>query len=59
MTPGTKDQIQGNLHELKGKFKKSAGQITNNPDLTAEGQSEKLAGTVQKKIGQVEKVFEK
>jgi len=59
MSPGTKDQIQGNLHELKGKVKKSAGQITNNPDLTAEGQSEKVAGVLQKKIGQVEKVFEK
>jgi hypothetical protein len=27
--------------------------------LTAEGQDEKLAGKVEKKVGQVEKVFEK
>jgi len=57
--PGTKDQIEGNLHELKGKVKENAGEIANDGDLTAEGQGEKLAGTVQKKIGQVETVFEK
>ncbi len=59
MKPSTTDQIQGTLHELKGTAKQKAGQVTNNPDLTAEGQGEKLAGKVQKKIGQIEKVFEK
>jgi uncharacterized protein YjbJ (UPF0337 family) len=59
MKPSTKDQVQGALLELKGKAKKKAGEITNNPNLTAAGQNEKLAGKVQKKIGQIEKVFEK
>ena len=59
MTPSTKDQIQGKFHEVKGKAKQAAGQVTNNPDLEAEGQGEKLAGKIQKKVGQVEKVFEK
>jgi uncharacterized protein YjbJ (UPF0337 family) len=59
MKPSTTDQVQGTLHELKGKAKEKAGKITNNPDLAAEGQGEKLAGKVQKKIGQIEKVFEK
>lgn len=59
MKPSTKDQIQGKLHELKGKAKQKAGQIANNPDLAAEGQGEKVAGIVQKKVGQFEKVFEK
>jgi len=59
MKPSTKDQVQGKLHELKGKTKEKAGQLTNNPGLTAEGQNEKLAGKIQKKIGQVEAVFEK
>jgi uncharacterized protein YjbJ (UPF0337 family) len=58
MNPSTKDQIQGKLHELKGKVKEKAGQATNDPDLTAEGQAEKIAGKVQKKVGQIEKVFE-
>jgi hypothetical protein len=32
---------------MKGKAKQQAGQITNNPNLAAEGQNEKLAGKVQ------------
>jgi uncharacterized protein YjbJ (UPF0337 family) len=59
MKPSTNDQIKGKIHELKGKAKEKAGQITNNPRLTAEGQNEKLAGKIQKKIGQVEAVLEK
>jgi len=59
MKPSTKDQIQGSLHEVKGKTKEKAGQLTNNPRLTAKGQTEKVAGTIQKKFGQVEAVLEK
>jgi uncharacterized protein YjbJ (UPF0337 family) len=59
MKPSTKDQIEGKLHEVKGKVKAKAGQVTNNPNLEAEGQAERLAGKVQKKIGQIERVFEK
>ncbi len=59
MKPSTKDQVQGKLHELKGKTKEKVGQLANNPGLTTEGQNEKLAGKIQKKIGQVEEVLEK
>ena len=59
MKPSTKDQIQGKLHELKGTAKQKAGQATNNPNLEAKGQSEKLTGKIQKKVGQIEQVFEK
>jgi uncharacterized protein YjbJ (UPF0337 family) len=59
MKPSTKDQIEGTLHEVKGKAKQAAGRVTDNPKLTAEGRVEKVAGTVQKKVGQVKKVFEK
>jgi uncharacterized protein YjbJ (UPF0337 family) len=59
MKPSTKDQVKGKLHELKGKTKAKAGQLTNNPGLTAAGQNEQLAGTIQKKVGQVEAVLEK
>ncbi len=59
MKPSTKDQIQGKLHELKGTAKQTAGQVTNNPTLEAKGQSEKLAGKIQKKVGQIEKVIER
>lgn len=59
MDPSTKDQLEGKLHEVKGAVKEKAGQITDNPKLTLEGEAEKLAGKLQGKLGQVEKVFEK
>jgi uncharacterized protein YjbJ (UPF0337 family) len=59
MKPSTKDQIQGDFHEMKGKVKEKAGQATNNRNLADEGQAEKVAGKVQKKVGQIEKVLEK
>jgi uncharacterized protein YjbJ (UPF0337 family) len=59
MKSSTKDQIAGKLHEMKGKAKQKAGELRNNPDLAAEGQDEKIAGKIQKKVGQIEKVFEK
>jgi uncharacterized protein YjbJ (UPF0337 family) len=59
MKQSTKDKLEGQLHEVKGKVKEKAGQVTNNPNLEGEGQAEKLTGKVQKKVGQIEKVFEK
>jgi uncharacterized protein YjbJ (UPF0337 family) len=59
MKPSTKDQMQGKLHELKGKAKEKVGNATNNPNLTAEGVDEKMGGKIQKKVGQIEKVLEK
>lgn len=59
MNQSTKDQLTGGLHELKGAIKERAGLIANNPDLTTEGQVEKLAGKFQGKLGQIEAVLEK
>ena len=59
MNTSTQDQLEGKFHEVKGKVKETAGQVVGNPDLESEGQAEKLGGKVQKKVGQVEKVFEK
>jgi uncharacterized protein YjbJ (UPF0337 family) len=59
MKTSTKDQLQGKFHEVKGKAKEKVGQVTNDPVTETEGQDEKVGGTIQKKIGQVEKVFEK
>ncbi len=55
--PSTKDELEGNLHDLKGAAKEKAGQVMNDPDLESEGQAEKIAGKIQKKVGQVEKVL--
>jgi len=54
-----KDQIEGTLHEAVGAVKEKAGHILNNPELRTQGEDEKASGTVQKKVGQIEKVFEK
>jgi uncharacterized protein YjbJ (UPF0337 family) len=59
MKESTQDRIKGKLHEAKGKVKEKAGQVVNDPILEAEGQDEKIGGKIQKKIGQIEKVFEK
>jgi len=59
MKPSTKDEIEGTFHKVKGEVKEKAGQVTNNPDLTAEGKAEHIAGEVEEKVGKIEKVLEK
>ncbi len=59
MKQSTKDEVEGRLHEAKGKVKEKVGQVTSNPDSEAEGHGEKVAGKVQNKVGQIEKVLEK
>jgi len=59
MKQSTKDEAKGRFHEVKGKVKETVGRATNNPDLEAEGQAERIGGKIQKKIGQVEKVLGK
>jgi len=56
MKESTTDQIKGKAHEVKGAVKEKIGKATNDPNLEAEGQDENVAGKIQKKIGQVEKV---
>ena len=58
MTPSTDNQIKGAVREAAGTLKEKTGQILNNPDLEAEGQDEKLAGKVQQKVAQIQKVLE-
>jgi uncharacterized protein YjbJ (UPF0337 family) len=57
--PSTKNEIAGKVHEVKGTIKEKVGQLTNDPDLEAEGNGEKIGGRVQKKIGQVKKALGK
>ena len=59
MKPSTENEIAGKVHEVKGKIKEKVGQLTNDPDLEAEGIGEKIGGKVQKKIRQVKKVLGK
>jgi len=59
MKPSTIDNAEGKFHQMKGKVKQKAGQLTNNRNLEAEGTLEKAAGKVQGVIGRVEKALEK
>ena len=59
VNPSTQNQIDGKVHNVKGKIKETVGQVTGNPDLEQEGRVEQVAGKVQEKLGQIEKVFEK
>ena len=43
---------------MKGKLKEAAGVVTGNRRLQSQGRGERIAGKVQKKVGQVEKVLE-
>ncbi|RPJ05374.1 MAG: CsbD family protein [Deltaproteobacteria bacterium] len=58
MKSGTRDKVEGSLHQAKGKIKEVAGKITDNPELEAEGKAEKIAGKIQGKVGDVKKVLE-
>ena len=59
MKDSTKDKVEGTFHDLKGSVKEKAGKVVNNPDLQDEGTAEKVAGKIQKKVGDIEKVVEK
>ena len=43
---------------MKGKLKEAAGVMTDNPRMRDEGRTQKVAGKVQKKVGQIRKVLE-
>jgi uncharacterized protein YjbJ (UPF0337 family) len=58
MKSSTKDKIKGTFKEAKGKVKEKAGKATGNPDLRDRGTLEKSGGKVQRKIGDIKKVFE-
>lgn len=57
MKQSTKDQISGKAKEIKGGVKKSAGKAMNRGDIEDRGRVEQAVGKVQKKVGEIEKVF--
>jgi uncharacterized protein YjbJ (UPF0337 family) len=59
MKSSTKDKVEGNMHQVKGKIKETAGKIVGNEDLEAEGKVENIKGKVQEKVGDVKKVWGK
>ena len=59
MKSSTQDKAEGTFHQIKGKIKEVAGELSDNKELEAEGTGEKVAGKAQEKIGQVKKVLGK
>jgi len=51
MQSSIRDKVEGTFHEVKGKIKELAGEITDDSNLQTEGTDEKIAGQVQEKIG--------
>lgn len=46
-----KDQLKGMGNKIKGEVKKTAGQMTGDPKLEAEGHADKLKGEAQSALG--------
>ena len=59
MKSSRRDKTEGKFHQMKGKIKKVAGELSDNPKLEAEGIKEKMAGKVQEKIAKVKKALGK
>jgi uncharacterized protein YjbJ (UPF0337 family) len=54
----TEDRVEGTARTIKGRVKKAAGALTGDRQLEREGKVDELAGRVQKKGGEIERVFE-
>jgi len=59
MKSGSRDQIEGKFHKIKGSLREMLGKVSDNSKLEIQGFGEKIAGKVQEKVGQVKKVFGK
>jgi uncharacterized protein YjbJ (UPF0337 family) len=52
------NQSKGKMREMKGRVKEGFGVMTDNPETEARGKGERVAGKVQKKVGDIQQVFE-
>jgi uncharacterized protein YjbJ (UPF0337 family) len=59
MSTGTKDEVKGMAHEVKGAVTATVGKVIGDSKLEAEGHAERVTGKLQKKVGEVEKILEK
>jgi uncharacterized protein YjbJ (UPF0337 family) len=59
MKSSTADKTEGTAKLLKGKAKEAAGNLTANRNLQDEGQSDQIEGRLQKKVGEIKKVFDR
>jgi uncharacterized protein YjbJ (UPF0337 family) len=47
-----KDEMKGKWEKAKGYAKDKAGEVINDPDLEAEGETQQAAGEVQEEFGE-------
>lgn len=59
MKTSTQDKVEGTGKDLKGKAKEGAGKLVGNDRLRDEGRADQAEGKVQKKVGDIKKVFDR
>ena len=57
MKSSTKDKVKGSVKEAVGKVKEATGNAIGNPDLQDRGTAQRVAGKVERKVGDMKKVF--
>jgi uncharacterized protein YjbJ (UPF0337 family) len=58
MKSSTRDRAKGRAREAKGSVKEKAGRALGNPNLEDRGMSERVGGKIQRKVGEIKRVFE-
>jgi uncharacterized protein YjbJ (UPF0337 family) len=53
----TTDKMEGNAKIASGKIKEETGKIVRSPNLQNKGIAENTEGHIQKKVGEIKKVF--
>ena len=57
MKSSTRDKIEGEKDNIKGKIKEGFGKLTGNRDLEEEGKDDRSEGAARKKVGEIKKVI--
>jgi uncharacterized protein YjbJ (UPF0337 family) len=57
MKSSTKDKVKGSMKEGVGKVKEATGNAIRNPELQDRGTAQRVEGKVERKVGDVKKVF--
>lgn len=55
MSIPNKDEVEGKFEQAKGWVKDKAGEVTNDPELEAEGEAERVSGKTQEGWGKVKR----
>jgi uncharacterized protein YjbJ (UPF0337 family) len=58
MKGSTKNRVRGKVKQIKGKAKETAGRMTRNTRLEAEGLGDQIDGTMQNLGGKLQKKLE-